>query len=38
MWWVINAEHEPVFTVESREEAERIIEEDDWYIDYIYIR
>lgn len=38
MWWIINAEHEPVFTVESKEEAEQIIEDDDWYIDYVYIK
>ena len=38
MWWIINAEHETVFTVENEEEAKKIIEEDDWYIGYVYIR
>lgn len=37
MWWIINAEHELVFTVDSNEEAEQILEDDDWYIDYVYI-
>ena len=37
MWWIINAAGEKAFTVENKEEAERIIEKDGWYVDYIYI-
>lgn len=37
MWWVINAERELVFTVENEEEAKKVIENDGWYISYVYI-
>ncbi len=37
MWWIINADHEIVFNVESVEEAKEIIEDDSWYIDYVWI-
>lgn len=35
MWWIINAEGERVFTVESEEKAKKCL--DDWYVDYIYV-
>ena len=37
MWWIINADHQITFDVESEEKAKEIIEEDDWYIDYVWI-
>jgi hypothetical protein len=35
MWWMINAAGERCFTVESREEAIKRL--DDWYVDFVYV-
>ena len=35
MWWLINKEGERVYTVESKEEAIKRL--DDWLVDYVYV-
>lgn len=35
MWWMINAEGERVFAVESKKEAEKTL--DNWLVSYIYV-
>ena len=36
MWYIINGDGERCRAVNSEEEAIRLVESSDWYIDYVY--
>ena len=36
MWYIINGAGERCKVVNSEEEALRLVESSDWYIDYVY--
>lgn len=36
MWYIINSAGERVCAVETEAEAKKKVEENEWYVDYVY--